>query len=74
MEKPDPYGDWVLFPAKTEESKSAAPADDELISAAREAWPHVVAHAQKEFHQRSLGSDTASTGCPSLYKIFTTSL
>jgi len=60
MEKPDPYGDWVLFPAKTEETESAVPPDDQLISAAREAWPHVVAHAQKEFHQRSLGPDSTS--------------
>src|SRR5260221_7510539 len=60
MEKPDRYGDWVLFPAKDEETKSAVPPDDQLISAAREAWPHVVAHAQKEFHQRSLGPDSTS--------------
>jgi DNA-directed RNA polymerase specialized sigma24 family protein len=60
MEKPDPYGDWVLFPAKTSETNSAVPPDDQLISAAREAWPHVVAHAQKEFHQRSLGPDSTS--------------
>ena len=60
MEKPDPYADWVLFPAKNDETKSTAPPDDELISAAREAWPHVVAHAHKEYRQRSLGSDSTS--------------
>ena len=60
MEKPDPYGDWVLFPAREGATKSDVSPDEELVSAAREAWPHVRAHAQKEFHQRSLGPDSAS--------------
>jgi DNA-directed RNA polymerase specialized sigma24 family protein len=58
MVKPDPYGDWVLFRSEESEARRSGSPDDELIAAAREAWPHVLAHAQKEFHQRGLGSDS----------------
>jgi DNA-directed RNA polymerase specialized sigma24 family protein len=60
MVKPDPYGDWVLFPSEESEAGRSGSPDDELIAAAREAWPHVLAHAQKEFHQRGLGSDSST--------------
>lgn len=60
MEKRDPYGDWVLFQAKKGEGETSAPTDNELISAAREAWPRVLAHAKREFIAGSLGSDSAS--------------
>lgn len=62
--KPDPYGDWVLFPSEERETRRSGPADHELIAAAREAWPHVLAHARKEFHQRGLGPDSASLAAP----------
>lgn len=58
MVKPDPYGDWVLFPDK--EVGGSSSADNDLIVAAREAWPHVLAHAEREFHRRRLGPDTPS--------------
>jgi len=60
MEKPDPYGDWVLFPTQKGDATSANSSDEELIAAARGAWPHVLAQAQKEFHKKELGPDSAS--------------
>jgi hypothetical protein len=60
MVKPDPYGDWVLFPDKERDAGESSSPDNELIAAAREAWPHVLAHAEREFHRRGLGSESAS--------------
>ena len=54
MEKPDPYGDWALFRAN--EGKP----DEELVSAARAAWPHALAQAEREFSAARLGSDGAA--------------
>jgi DNA-directed RNA polymerase specialized sigma24 family protein len=60
MSKPDPYGDWVLFPASEGESKNPSVADNELVLAAREVWPRVLAHAKKELNANSPGSENAS--------------
>jgi len=60
LEKPDPYGDWVLFPASEKESKNPPASDEELISAAREVWPRVLVYTKKELSANRLGSDTAS--------------
>jgi len=60
MNKPDPYGDWVLFPASESGSKNPPASDDELILAAREVWPRVLIHAQKELKSNGLVSDSAS--------------
>ena len=60
MSKPDPYGDWVLFSAREGESKNPSVADNELILAAREVWPRVLAHAKKELNANRLGADSAS--------------
>jgi len=57
MEKRDPYGDWVLFQSKKGEGESSPPPDDELISAARGAWPRVLTHAKREFSAGALGSE-----------------
>lgn len=35
MDKPDPYGDWVLFGAKEGPAGSALGIDEELLAAAR---------------------------------------
>jgi len=64
MSKPDPYGDWVLFPASEGESKNPPSNDDELILAAREVWPRVLAHAKKELSANALSSDSASMAAP----------
>ena len=60
MEKPDPYGDWVLFSASEKESKNPPVSDEELIFAAREVWPRVRVYAKKELSTNGLGSDTSS--------------
>lgn len=59
MDKPDPYGDWVLLPTGEEQPQSIAP-DQELLSAARAAWPHALAEAEREFSAARLGSDGAA--------------
>jgi DNA-directed RNA polymerase specialized sigma24 family protein len=59
MERPDPYGDWVLLPTGEEKSESIAP-DDELLSAARAAWPHALAEAKRQFTAARLDSDGAA--------------
>jgi hypothetical protein len=64
MNKPDPYGDWVLFPAGEVEGKNPPASDDELILAAREVWPRVLAHAKKELNAIGLGADSASMAAP----------
>jgi len=56
-DKPDPYGEWVLLGHKEGESGQPLAADGELLSAAREAWPHVLAHARLELRGKELGSD-----------------
>ncbi|MGH9713638.1 MAG: RNA polymerase sigma factor [Candidatus Acidiferrales bacterium] len=48
MQKPDPYGEWVIL------------GDEELLAAARQAWPHVLAHARRELSDTALGSDKTS--------------
>lgn len=58
--KLEPYGDWVLFPTREGDTGTSASPDSDLITAARQAWPHVLAHARKEFHQRGLGNDSSS--------------
>lgn len=59
MEKSDPYGDWVLLPTREEQPQNAA-VDEELLSAARAAWPGALAHAKREFSAARLGSDGAA--------------
>ena len=56
MGKPDPYGDWVLFGG---EDGSARPVDidEELLSAAREAWPHMLAHVRSELAGKEFGRE-----------------
>ena len=62
MEKPDPYGEWVLFGTKQEAGEKPLPVDEELLAAAREAWPHVLAHARRELIDKESGSDRTALG------------
>lgn len=64
MSKPDPYGDWFLFPASEGESKNPSPTDNELILAAWEVWPRARAHAKRELNANGLGYDSASMAAP----------
>ncbi|MGB7025504.1 MAG: hypothetical protein WBD73_17070 [Candidatus Acidiferrales bacterium] len=57
MEKPDPYGDWVLLPTPEQNDEPSGAPDEELLSAARAAWPRALAQAKKEFNAARLGSD-----------------
>ena len=58
MEKPDPYSDWVLFGTREGQGESSAPQDEELLSAARGAWPRVLTQAKRDFAVAKLGSDS----------------
>jgi DNA-directed RNA polymerase specialized sigma24 family protein len=57
MGKPDPYGDWVLFGSEHGEAGSAGEIDEELLIAAREAWPHMLAHARFELSGKEFGRE-----------------
>lgn len=46
MDKPDPYAEWVLFARKPDRAGPPLPVDEELLAAARKAWPHVLAHVR----------------------------
>lgn len=58
MAKPDPYGDWVLFNAKEGENQSPPLPDEELVAAAREAWPRALTHAKRELASRGLAAES----------------
>ena len=60
MDKPDPYGDWVLLGTKEGASGLPLPKDEELLSAARKAWPHVLAHVRGELFDKALGPERTS--------------
>src|SRR5260370_8464395 len=58
MEKPDPYGEWVLHNSKEAKGRIPHPVDEQLLAAARAAWPHVLAHAKRELAQRNSATET----------------
>ena len=66
MEKPDPYGEWVLFGTKQEPGENPLPVDEDLLAAAREAWPHVLAHARRELGDKESEERRVGKECPSL--------
>ena len=57
MDKPDPYGDWVLFGTNQGPDGSPLAIDEELLAAARNAWPHVLAHVRGELFDKALGAE-----------------
>jgi hypothetical protein len=57
MDKPDSYGDWVLLGTKERPAGSAHAIDEELLAAAREAWPHVLAHVRAELFDKVSGAE-----------------
>lgn len=57
MGKSDPYGDWVILGGKEGVSGSPDPSDQELLKAAREGWPHALAHARRELSGEAAGPD-----------------
>jgi len=52
MEKPDPYGEWVLQKVQQEVGGSQAPIAEEVLAAARATWPRIVIHATREFERQ----------------------
>ena len=61
MQKPDPYGEWVLFRSERDKDRNPFPVQDELLAAAREAWPRALAHARRELSDRSLSLEKIAT-------------
>jgi DNA-directed RNA polymerase specialized sigma24 family protein len=57
MDKPDPYGDWVLLGTTEGAARPPLPKDEELLAAARKAWPHVLAHVRGELFDKALGPE-----------------
>jgi RNA polymerase sigma factor (sigma-70 family) len=57
VHKPDPYGEWVILGSKQGADKAPYPLDEELLAAARAAWPHVLAHARRELSDTNFGPD-----------------
>jgi hypothetical protein len=58
MEKPDPYGEWVLQRSKEAKGGIPHPVDEQLLAAARAAWPRVLAHAKRELAQKNSATET----------------
>jgi RNA polymerase sigma factor (sigma-70 family) len=61
MDKPDPYGEWVLLGTKQGPGGSRLDIDEELLTAARAAWPHVLAHVRGELFDKELGPERTAT-------------
>lgn len=57
IDKPDPYGEWVLLGTKQRPSGPPFATDEELLIAARAAWAHVLAHVRRELLHKELGSE-----------------
>lgn len=57
MDKPDPYGDWAIRGDEPDRNGTVSPEEEELRNAAREAWPHVLAHARRHLAGKGLGLD-----------------
>jgi DNA-directed RNA polymerase specialized sigma24 family protein len=56
-DKPDPYGEWVLFGIKARPDGDPLPVDEDLLTAARKAWPRVLAHVRGELFDKELGPE-----------------
>ena len=52
-DKPDPYGEWVLRRLQQETGGNPDPLPEEVLVAARAAWPRVVIHAARELERES---------------------
>jgi len=52
MEKPDPYGEWVLQRVQQETGGNKVSIPQEVLIAARTTWPRIVIHATREFERQ----------------------
>jgi len=57
MDKPDPYGEWALLETKQGPGGQPLAIDEDLLAAAREAWPHVLAHVRGELFDKESGPE-----------------
>ena len=57
MDKPDPYGEWVISGNRPGKDETSSAAQEELLAAAREVWPRVLAHARREVARKGLRTD-----------------
>ena len=57
MDKPDPYSEWVLLGTKQGPGGPGLAIDEELLIAARAAWPRVLAHVRRELFDKELGPE-----------------
>src|SRR5487761_1347928 len=64
VQKPDPYSDWVILGSKHGHDKPSYPIDEELLAAARQAWPHALAHARRELSDKDVGADKTAGAPP----------
>jgi DNA-directed RNA polymerase specialized sigma24 family protein len=53
MEKPDPYGEWVLHQNSDASDSAVEAVDQALVAAARAAWPRALAHAKLELRSKN---------------------
>jgi len=59
MEKSDHlYGEWVLLGIQQQRGEQSNAVDEALLAAARQAWPHVLAHARRKLGEKGLLSDS----------------
>jgi len=58
MERPDPYGEWVLHHNSEASGSTARAVDETLLAAARSAWPRVLAHARLELRSKNSEAET----------------
>src|SRR5260370_1623154 len=56
-DKPDLYGEWVLHKVQQETDGIPDPLPEEILVAARAAWPPVVIHATRELEPESSSRD-----------------
>jgi RNA polymerase sigma factor (sigma-70 family) len=56
-DKLDRYGEWVLLGTKQGPDGPPIALDEGLLAAAREAWPHVLAHVRGELFDKELGPE-----------------
>src|SRR5882762_56405 len=58
MERPDPYGEWVLHQNSEASDSTPRAVDETLLAAARAAWPRVLAHARLELRSKNSEAET----------------
>jgi DNA-directed RNA polymerase specialized sigma24 family protein len=58
MEKPDPYGEWVLRQNFDPSDSTSQAINETLVAAAHAAWPRVLAHARFELRGKNSEAET----------------